>query len=110
MLQIAMIVAALILIIWAPIENRKVRTGWINPRYKGKPDEYRRAYTKQIKVSFYLAIFCAVLNLGMSFIEEKQGAYLAVQIGIGVLWAVAAGVMFYCLRNLQAMPALPPKA
>jgi hypothetical protein len=54
MLQIAMIVAALILIIWAPIENRKVRSGWINPRYKGNPADYHRAYTKQIKLSFYL--------------------------------------------------------
>jgi hypothetical protein len=87
-----------------------VRSGGINPRYKGRPDEYRRAYTKQIKVSFYLAIFCAVLNLGMSFINEREGAYLAVQIGIGVLWAVAACVMFYCLRSLQSLPALPPRA
>jgi hypothetical protein len=110
MLQIAMIVAALILIVWAPIENRKVRSGWINPRFKGKPEDYRRAYTKQIKVGLYLALFCAVLNTGMAFIEPKDGANLAVQLGIGVMWAVAAIVMFYCLNSLKAMPALPPQA
>lgn len=108
MLQIAMIVAALILIIWAPIENRKVRSGWINPRYKGNPAEYHRAYAKQIKLSFYLALFCTVLNAGMAFVDQPDNLHMAVQLGIGVVWAVAAVVMFFCLRSLQALPAARP--
>ena len=110
MLQIVMIVAALILIVWVPIEHRKVRGGWINPRFKGKPEDYRRAYTKQIKLGFYAAIFCAVLNTGLAFIEPKDGAQLAVQLGIGVMWAIAACVMYYCWTSLKALPALPPQA
>jgi hypothetical protein len=105
MLQIAMIVSALILIIWAPIESRKVRGGWVNPRYKGQPDEYRRAYAKQVRICLYLAIFCTVVNIGMAFVDARNGAYLAVQLGIGVLWAVAAGVMFYCRRSLDGVAA-----
>ncbi len=110
MLEIAMIIAALILLIWAPIENRKVRSGWINPRYKGSPAEYHRAYAKQINISFYLAIFCAVLNTGMAFIDTPDTVHMMVKLGIGALWAAAAGMMFYCKRSLETMPAVPPQA
>ncbi len=110
MLQIVLFVCALVLIVWAPIECRKVRNGWKNARYKGTAEEYRRTYRKQINFVKWAALAAGVLNIGLAFIDEPDKAHFAVQLMLGGLWIVAGGVMFYCVHLLDTMPATPPSA
>ncbi len=109
MLQILLFISAFILIIWAPIECRKVINGWKNPRFKGAPEEYRRTYRKQINIFRWVALVVGALDVGMAFVDQPDTAHMAVQLALGALWLAAGGVMFYCVHLLDTRPAVMPQ-
>jgi len=110
MLQILLFISAFILIIWAPIESRKIRSGWKSPRYKGTADEYRLSIRKQFNLFKWFALVIGVVDLGMAFVDQPDTAHMAVQLALAATWLAAGGTMFYCVRLLDSTPAMPPSA
>lgn len=50
MLEIIVLICAVIALIYTPIEAKKVHGGWVRPKFKGTPEEFRAKYIKQLRV------------------------------------------------------------
>lgn len=86
MLELVALIGALVLIVWLPIEARKVAGGWVRPKHRGTPDEFRAQYRRQVTMFMWLGVALAVGNLVIAFVEEEQARRM-VKLVIAALWA-----------------------
>jgi hypothetical protein len=86
MLEIIALVAAVVVIVWTPIEAAKVRGGWVRGNFKGTAEDFRARYRKQIAFT----------------------GWLGIKLGIAAAWAAAGAVAFWCRARLPAAAPVTP--
>ncbi len=95
MLELIALIGAVILIVWTPIEARRVAGGWVRPKHKGTPEAFRRQYRRQLSVLIWIGVVLGLGNLGLAALPDQDDARRMVKVVIGVLWlgvAISAGV------------------
>lgn len=86
MLELIAMVCAAVLIVYTPIESRKVAGGWIRKRHKGAPEEFRASYRRQLSILIWLGLAFGVFNLGLSLLPDQDPARSMVKAVAGLLW------------------------
>lgn len=105
MLELIALIAAAIMIVWTPIETRKVAAGWVRAKHKGTPEEFRRQYRRQLTLFLWLGAVLGLGNLGLTALPDQDDARRIVRVVIGLLWigvAISAGLS---RRHLDAATA-----
>lgn len=85
MLELVALIGAVVLIVWLPIEARKVAGGWVRPKHRGTPEEFRRQYRRQVTMFMWVGVALAVGNLVIAYVEEDAARRL-VKLAIAALW------------------------
>lgn len=105
MLEIIILICAVAAIIYTPIEAKKVHGGWVRPKFKGTPEEFRARYVKQLKVLTWMGFVLGGLYVLLGILmAEGDTARLAVKVVIGVLW-IGVGVVNLLMRRKYFEPA-----
>ncbi|WP_137125191.1 hypothetical protein [Roseomonas sp. HF4] len=95
MLELVALVCAAALIVWTPIEARKVAGGWVRKRHKGTPEEFRAQYRRQLGLFVWLGIGIGVVNMALGVWLETEAARATIRLATGGLWlGVAASALF----------------
>jgi hypothetical protein len=102
MLELVALVCAAILVVWPPIEARRVAGGWVRRRHKGTPEEFRAAYRKQFTLFFWLGIMLGLGNVGLAFAFDDEPARGTVKLVAGALWLGVSVSAFFGRRTLDA--------
>lgn len=105
MLELVALIGAAILIVWMPIETRKVASGWVRPKHKGTPEEFRRQYRRQLTMFFWLGLVLGAGNLGLAALPDQDDARRLVKVVVGVLWLGAGVSAGLSRRRLDAAMA-----
>jgi len=63
----------------------KVHGGWIKPKFKGTPEEFRAKYVKQMKMLTALGFVLGSLYIVLAFVVAEDDANLVVKLLIGAL-------------------------
>lgn len=95
MLELIGMIAAAVMIVWTPIETRKVAGGWVRPRHKGAPEAFRSQYRRQLTLFLWLGVVVGIGNVGLAALPDQDDARRIVKAVIGTLWfgvAVSAGL------------------
>jgi hypothetical protein len=106
MLEIIALVAAVVVIVWTPIEAAKVRGGWVRRSFKGTAEDFRARYAKQLAVMGWVGVVLGAFYIGLAILDGRQGPALYVKLGIGAAWIAAGAVSFWCRARMTA--AVPP--
>jgi hypothetical protein len=104
MLELIALVCAAGLMIWTPIETRKVARGWVRPRHKGTPEQFRIQYRKQLSLFVWLGLAIGLFNIGFALMLEDDQARGLVKLVAGLVWLGAALSCFLSRRHLDAAP------
>lgn len=105
MLEIIILVCAVIALIYTPIEAKKVHDGWVRPKFKGTPEEFRAKYVKQLKVLAWVGFVVGPLYILMGIVLGFDStAQLIVKVVIGSLW-IAVGAVNLSMRKKYFEPA-----
>ncbi|MBR0650415.1 hypothetical protein GXW78_12130 [Roseomonas terrae] len=91
MLELIALIGALILIVWLPIETRKVAGGWVRPKHKGTPEAFRTQYRRQLTMFLWVGLVLGLGNLGLAALPDQDDARRIGKIVVGVAW-IAAGI------------------
>lgn len=102
MLELIAMVCAAVLVVWTPIESRKVARGWVRRRFKGTPDEFRVAYRRQLTILVWLGLAFGVFNLGLAFAFDDEPTRRMVKIVAGALWLGVSGSAVFGRRIVDA--------
>ncbi|CAH0262065.1 hypothetical protein [Roseomonas sp. CECT 9278] len=102
MLELVAMVCAAVLVVWTPIEARKVAGGWVRKRHKGTPAEFRAAYRKQLALFFWMGIVLGLGNLGLAFAFDDEPARGTVKLVAGALWLGVSVSAFISRRIVDA--------
>lgn len=108
MLEIIILICAVIALIYTPIEAKKVHGGWVRPKFKGTPEEFRAKYVKQLTslswVGFILGPLYILLGIALGFDSTAQ---LVVKVVIGALWIAVGAVNLMMRKKYFEQPAGP---
>lgn len=102
MIEIIAMVCAAVLVVWTPIESRKVARGWVRRRFKGTPEEFRVAYRRQLTILVWLGLGFGVFNLGFALALEDDPARRLVKLVAGALWLGVTASAFLGRRIVDA--------
>ena len=91
MLELVALVGALILVVWLPIETRKVASGWVRPKHKGTPEAFRAQYRRQLTMFLWLGLILGLANIGLAALPDQDEARRIAKLVIGGVW-IAAGL------------------
>jgi len=86
MLELIALICAAALIVWTPIEARKVAGGWVRRRHKGTPEEFRAQYRRQLGLFIWLGIGIGAVNFALGLWLEPDAARRMVRFVTGGLW------------------------
>ena len=95
MLELLAMIGAAILIVWLPIEARKVAGGWVRPRHKGTPEAFRAQYRRQTTLFLWAGLVLGLGNLGLAALPDQLEAHRISKLVVGALWlgvSIAAGL------------------
>jgi hypothetical protein len=98
MLELIALVCAAILVVWTPIEARKVAGGWVRKRHKGTPEVFRAAYRKQLTLFFWLGLVLGLGNIALAFAFDDEPTRSTVKLVAGALWLGVSASAFYSRR------------
>ena len=101
MLELLALIGAAILIVWLPIETRKVAGGWVRPRHKGTAEEFRRQYRRQLTVFLWMGLGLGVANLGLAALPDQEDVRRVAKAVAGVLWLGAGASAGLSRRRLD---------
>jgi hypothetical protein len=104
MIELISIVASLIVCIVTPIEVRKIRGGWVKPKFAGDRDKYLQAYNRQLGALTLAGVVFGILYVGLAFIETEPGENV-VKLIAAVIWFAVAVICFASRRSLQGITA-----
>lgn len=104
MLELVALVCALALIVWTPIEARKVAGGWVRARHKGTPEEFRLGYRRQLTVLIWVGVVIGAGNILLSPLVDADRARSLVRLVMGVLWLGVSVAAVFGRRILDAAP------
>ncbi len=105
MLELLALVGAAILIVWLPIETRKVAGGWVRAKHKGTAEEFRRQYRRQLTVFLWMGVGLAVANFALTALPDQEDARRIAKAVIAVLWLGVAISAALSRRRLDAAMA-----
>lgn len=95
MLELIGMIAAAVMIVWTPIETRKVAGGWVRPRHKGTPEAFRSQYRRQLTLFLWIGVVVGIGNVGLAALPDQDDARRIVKAVVGTLWfgvAISAGL------------------
>lgn len=98
MLEIIILICAVAACIYTPIEARKVYNGWVSPRFKGTPEEFRAKYIKQLKSFTWIGFGLGILYAIIGGLVADNGAELAVKLVIAGVW-ILVGIINLTMRK-----------
>jgi hypothetical protein len=104
MLELIALVCGLALIVWQPIEARKVAGGWVRKRHKGTPEEFRANYRRQLTLFMWLGVGIGVANLGIAGVMENDPTRQTVRLVTAAIWFGVAVSAVVARRILDAAP------
>ena len=95
MLELLAMIGAAIVIVWLPIEARKVAGGWVRPRHKGTPEAFRAQYRRQATLFLWAGLALGLGNLALAALPDQSEAHRIARLAVGALWlgvAIVAGL------------------
>jgi hypothetical protein len=104
MLELIALVCGAALIVWQPIEARRVAGGWVRPRHKGSPEEFRANYRRQLTLFLWLGLGIGVVNLVLGGVLEEDPARRMVRFAAGGIWLGVAVSAVFARRIIEAAP------
>jgi hypothetical protein len=104
MLELVALICGAALIVWQPIEARKVAGGWVRPRHKGTPEAFRANHRRQLTLFLWLGVAVGVLNLGIGGLLEEAPARRIVRVVTAAVWFGVAVSAVLARRILDAAP------
>lgn len=104
MLELLAMIAAAVLIVWTPIEARKVAGGWVRARHKGTPGEFRLRYRRQLTVLVWAGVAIGAGNILLSLLVDADRARSLARLAMGVLWLGVSGAAVFGRRIMDAAP------
>lgn len=105
MLELVALVGAAILIVWLPIEARKVAGGWVRPKHKGTAEEFRRQYRRQLTLFLWVGLVLGIGNFGLAALPDQEDARRIAKAVVGTLWTGVAVSSALSRRRLDAAMA-----
>jgi hypothetical protein len=105
MLELIALIAGVILIVWTPIETRKVAGGWVRPKHKGTAEAFRHQYRRQLTLFVWLGLVLGLANFGLAALPDQDAARSIVKAGIGLVWLGVAVSAWLSRRHLDAAAA-----
>lgn len=106
MLELIALICAAVLIVWTPIEARKVARGWVRKRHKGTPEQFRVAYRKQLTLFLWLGLGLGAANVGLALGVEEDSVRGTVKLVAGLLW-IGVAVSAFAGRRIVDAAAVP---
>ncbi|MBR0673130.1 hypothetical protein [Neoroseomonas soli] len=103
MLELVAMIGAAILIVWLPIESRKVAGGWVRPRHRGTPDEFRTQYRRQTSMFLWVGLVLGLGNLGLAALPDQSEAHRITRLVVGALWLGVSLAAAFSRRRLDAV-------
>jgi len=104
MLELMALVCGAALIIWQPIEARKVAGGWVRKRHRGTPEAFRANHRRQLTLFVWLGIAIGVVNLGIGGLMEEDRTRQIVRFVTAAIWVGVAVSAVFARRILDAAP------
>lgn len=104
MLELIAMVCAAVLIVWTPLEARKVAGGWVRPRHKGTAEEFRLRYRRQLTVLVWAGVAFGLGNILLALLVEEDRARGLVRFVAGVLWLGVSVSAVFGRRIMDAAP------
>lgn len=86
MLEFIALVGAAVLIVWMPIETRKVAGGWVSPKHKGTAEAFRRQYRRQLTLYLWIGLMLGLGNAGLAALPDQAMAHAIAKAVVGALW------------------------
>lgn len=102
MLELIAMIGAAIVIIWLPIEARKVAGGWVRPKHRGTPEEFRTRYRRQTTMFLWLGLALGVINIGLAALPDGTDVYRISKLVVGALWLGVCISAVLARRRLDA--------
>ncbi len=100
MLELIALLAGVVLIVWQPIEARRVAGGWTRPRFRGTREEFLPAYRRQLTMFLWLGVGIVVINIGLGTVIEEDPARLLT----AAVWAGVAASAYLSRRIADTAP------
>jgi hypothetical protein len=105
MLELIALIAAVVLIVWTPIEARKVAGGWVRPKHKGTPEAFRQQYRRQLSLFLWLGLGLGLVNLGLAMLPDQDPGRSIAKMVVGLVWLGVAVSAWLSRRHLDAATA-----
>jgi len=86
MLELIAMIGAAILIVWLPIESRRVAGGWVRPKHRGTPEQFRAQYRRQLTMFLWLGLVLGLGNFGLAALPDEPEARRIARLAVGALW------------------------
>lgn len=102
MIELIAMACAAVMVVWTPIEARKVAGGWVRRRHKGTPEEFRTAYRRQLTLFLWLGVVVGLGNLALAFAFDDDPTRSTVKLVGGALWLGVGASAFYGRRIVDA--------
>jgi hypothetical protein len=104
MLEIVILICAIAAAVYTPIEAKKVHDGWVRPKFKGTPEEFRAKYVKQLKAFTWIGFVLGVLYAGLGVLIADNSNEMISKLVIGAVW-IAVGAINLIMRRKYFEPA-----
>ncbi|MDF3075313.1 MAG: hypothetical protein K0S54_2980 [Alphaproteobacteria bacterium] len=92
MLEIVVLICAIAAAFYTPIEAKKVHDGWVRPKFKGTPEEFRAKYIKQLKAFTWIGFGLGALYAVLGALIADNSAELIIKLVIGAVWIVVGAI------------------
>ena len=107
MIELLILICAVIAAVYTPIEAKKVHNGWVRPKFKGTPEEFRAKYVKQLKVFTWVGFVLGALYIALGAAISDSTEQLIIKVIIGGVWIVV-GAINLAMRRKYFEPAAGP--
>jgi hypothetical protein len=104
MLEIVILICAIAAAVYTPIEAKKVHDGWVRPKFKGTPEEFRARYVKQLKTFTWIGFVLGGLYAGLGVLIADNSNEMISKLVIGAVW-IAVGAINLIMRRKYFEPA-----
>jgi hypothetical protein len=102
MLELIALACGAVLIVWQPIEARRVAGGWTRPRFRGTRAEFLPAYRRQLTIFLWVGIVIGLGNLAMGALLEDDPARRIARLVTAAVWFGVAGSALLARRIAAA--------
>ncbi|MBR0658768.1 hypothetical protein [Neoroseomonas oryzicola] len=102
MLEILAFVCGVILIVWMPIEAGRVAGGWVRPRHRGTPEEFRRNHRRQQTLFIWLGVVLGLANLALALLLDEDRSRSLVKVALGAVWIGVGISAWFARRRVDA--------